>query len=941
MFLNTSYNNTYISNGNQNSISPNNSQSVNNIDNSCELQYSDVEKAISLLANNKTSGSDKVIAEQIKHGGLMLYSALFDILKTVWSKQQMPAAWKQINVTPLYKGKGEKSLLDNYRPVAVIPVIARIYTKIITEKISEITEGKLMECQNGFRKERGCRDSIFVIKQAIEKAKEFKSSLIIGFIDLRKAYDSVIHQQLWKILKEFYTVPEQLIQLIKDIYTDSTTSYKSGSVLSAPSVSKRGLRQGCPLSPILFNLYINYTLSQILPQLPGQVEMDTLERRERLHWTRDNRGKTTRNVMPLGQYADDIAVISKTARDLEESLRILDENLSKAGLDISIQKTEIMHVNPTTTVDRSPPIVKLRETALKTTTKFKYLGTLINDCNSLEDEIIERKRKALIAFGINKAVLMDRNIQQKIRIQLFAVYVNTIITHGCETWTITKGQKKELQSLQNSLMRRMLGKNRFFSNSKLYSLMQQYNVTPVEVWIDDARLGYFGHVQRMHPQREPNQMLYSDMANAQRIKGRPPKRFRDDIYNIIKQDAQQRGDNKIIEKVFQKAANRVEWRKYRWERKKNQIENSIKSAKTTEEGNNSQKHKYTRAQMMLIYKRKVENGLEGSLNLHIVDDEQQQQIEANRQKEEQERAEQEQLRKQHEDQENRRIIQQREHEKQREKEQEKESRRVQQQKEQQERETQRREQQQAQERELNSVERETEFRKEQRKEQIKPTFIPIEKLQSIKNREEQEQKQQNQRNVLVETAKQPQQPQQSTHRRESISDLCFYDCSEDEDERSYEKPVKPRRRNAIFSTEWDLDEDKTSSTTEESQQKELKTNAQNPELKNAVELKTIADAKEVEIGFNVKSSQNSQNSSFSNKANNELFQCKTPGCEKSFASKQSLKGHTNVCGKAEHQNLLECPNEYCMNRIKDPGKKYKGINGLKRHLNSCNANQKK
>lgn len=73
-----------------------------------------------------------------------------------------------------------------------------------------------------------------------------------------------------------------------------------------------------------------------------------------------------------------------------------------------------MHINLHVRSDSFLPIIKLRE-ALKTMKKFKYIGTLVNDCNALNNELIERKSKVLIVFSIHKTVLIDRNINLKTR----------------------------------------------------------------------------------------------------------------------------------------------------------------------------------------------------------------------------------------------------------------------------------------------------------------------------------------------------------------------------------------------------------------------------------------------------------------------------------------------------------------------------------------------
>ena len=114
----------------------------------------------------------------------------------------------------------------------------------------------LPESQNGFRKGHGCADMIFVASQLVEKAREHGESLYVLFVDLRKAYDSVLRQALWKVLEK-YGVPEEMLNVVKSFYEGMHAEVRVGSTVTDRFEVQNGLRQGCTLAPTLFNIYFS------------------------------------------------------------------------------------------------------------------------------------------------------------------------------------------------------------------------------------------------------------------------------------------------------------------------------------------------------------------------------------------------------------------------------------------------------------------------------------------------------------------------------------------------------------------------------------------------------------------------------------------------------------------------------------------------------------
>ena len=118
---------------------------------------------------------------------------------------------------------------------------------------------ELPDVQSGFRKGRGTRDQIVNICCIIKKAIEFQKNIYFCFIDYAKSFDCVDHNKLWKILKEM-GIPDHLTCLLRNLYECQEATVRTGHGTTDWFQIGKGLRQGCILSPCLFNLYAEYIM---------------------------------------------------------------------------------------------------------------------------------------------------------------------------------------------------------------------------------------------------------------------------------------------------------------------------------------------------------------------------------------------------------------------------------------------------------------------------------------------------------------------------------------------------------------------------------------------------------------------------------------------------------------------------------------------------------
>src|SRR5574340_268198 len=166
-----------------------------------------------------------------------------------------------------------------YRTIALISHANKVILKILQARLQQYVNRELPDVQAGFRKGRGTRDQTANICWIMEKAREFQKNIYFCLIDYAKAFDCVDHNQLWKNLKEM-GIPDHLICLLRNLYAGQEATVRTGHGTTDWFQIGKGVRQGCILSPCLFNFYAEYIMrnagleeAQLESRLPGEISI--------------------------------------------------------------------------------------------------------------------------------------------------------------------------------------------------------------------------------------------------------------------------------------------------------------------------------------------------------------------------------------------------------------------------------------------------------------------------------------------------------------------------------------------------------------------------------------------------------------------------------------------------------------------------------------------
>ena len=155
------------------------------------------------------------------------------------------------------RGNGKEC--SNCRTIALISHTSKVMLKILQARLQQYLNHELPDVQAGFWKGGGTRDQIANICWIIEKAREFLKNIYFCFIDYAKAFDCVGHNKLWEILKEM-GIPDHLTWLLRNLYAGQEAIVRTGHGTTDWFQIRKGVCQGCILSPCLFNLYAEYIM---------------------------------------------------------------------------------------------------------------------------------------------------------------------------------------------------------------------------------------------------------------------------------------------------------------------------------------------------------------------------------------------------------------------------------------------------------------------------------------------------------------------------------------------------------------------------------------------------------------------------------------------------------------------------------------------------------
>lgn len=461
----------------------------------------EVIEGIKKLKAEKCPGPDGITNEAIKIGSKYLAHPLTQLFNSILDSGTTPFQWSESNMILLYK-KGDPTDIGNYRPISLLPTLYKLFSSIIEKRISKRIEEHQPIEQAGFRRGYSTIDHIHAIEQIVEKYNEYQKPLYVVFIDYRKAFDTIRHSSIWTALIS-QRVEHKYIEIIKYLYNNCTSRVKLETT-GPPIPIRRGVRQGDPLSPKIFIAVLEMVFSK-------------------LNWERKGLNINGNFINHL-RFADDIILLSESAKEMESMIHSLKTMSYEVGLEMNLDKTKIMSNSI-----KHP--IYLDEKPLEYVDSYIYLGKQISFGKQNNELEVERRISgAWKKFWSLKDILkgtMPINLKKK----LMDTCLLPSITYGCQTWKYTLRVKNKIRSCQRS-MERSITNVRKIQKIPHNVIREKTKVIDALDFSQKLKWRWAGHVARMSDDRWTCRLtLWRGPAGIRR-KGRPVTRWDNDIIKI-------------------------------------------------------------------------------------------------------------------------------------------------------------------------------------------------------------------------------------------------------------------------------------------------------------------------------------------------------------------------------------------------------------------------
>ena len=329
-----------------------------------------------------------------------------------------------------------------------------------------------------------------------------QKDVYICFIDYTKAFDRVKHFKMIECLSEI-GIDDKDLQIISKLYWEQSACVRTESGMTSDFKIKKGVRQGCVLSPNLFNLYTEKIFREV-------EDMKGI-----------NIGGVNINNL---RYADDTVLLAEDPMFLQALLTAVNEKGKPYGMEMNIIKTKSMVISR----KKSAPKISISVEGkpIQQVDRMVYLGYMATEDGKCDKEIKRRIGIARTAFESMAKILTSRNISIELRSRIAKCYIWSTLLYGAETWTLTKVTSDKLEAFEMWLYRRMLRISWKEHKTHADVLHKMKTKRSLLNTIKKRKCQYFGHIIRGDGIQR---LLMEGRINGRRGRGRPRTMWTDNI----------------------------------------------------------------------------------------------------------------------------------------------------------------------------------------------------------------------------------------------------------------------------------------------------------------------------------------------------------------------------------------------------------------------------
>ena len=489
---------------------------------------------------NSAPGKDGVRLIYILQGGQIIIDKVVELIQFMFEHDA--DEWEEVLklglVIPLFK-KGDRNNANNFRGVVLLAMGSRVLGRIAADRLRIWSENLhlLDDDQSGFRKDRSTADVTQIMYRILEDTEDLVRRLeakgepltdddrpAARLLDLRKAYPRVNKPALWRILEKYGMGPK-FLRVIRDLHETTFYRIKSREGESDEWITERGLREGGPSSPPLFNIFHQVVMRQANLARKRKAEETGLEYGIHYNWVpgscfpnkaRWEKGNSEAKRIKISQglFADDTTVIGKK-RELEQGVREVKNVMNKFEERNNEDKEEFLDFGK------------------EESRKIRVLGCLMG----WKEDTNNRIKKAGNAWMKVKNRLKGTRISKSLQARIIEACIESTMLFDCQTRTWQVGEIQKMQRCMDKKYRHIWSKKTkppLFQmqeeEKNMQDIRNELKVKTLRYKIEKRVLQRIGHVMRMDDSRMTKAVTLGWMEDLERTDKVPGKKRKTVLY---------------------------------------------------------------------------------------------------------------------------------------------------------------------------------------------------------------------------------------------------------------------------------------------------------------------------------------------------------------------------------------------------------------------------
>lgn len=437
----------------------------------------------------KAPGLDLLSVEMLR-GNIVATELFYKLIQNVFLTNDVPKQWTMTITQPIPKKSNPRST-DEYRCITLCSLGYKCYT-IMLQQILIPFLPKFRDYQHGFLPNRSCDDEVFILKRILEERWNFGLPTYLLVLDFAKAFDTVNIHLLPEILRK-HGVPHFLINRLVEACLQETSCIRWEGKKTVTVNKSVGVKQGCPIAPLLFNLVLDAALSQLQQTMLMKYNVNLFlgEPEQPIHFP-----------MVLA-YADDTTLLVQSLGEARQLLSEFIPAMAPYGLTININKSGVLLKDPTRQILIPPNLkvnfqdfctMQVKEIELPFIKTCKILGVGVNDNMHRRASIRGRCLSTVRLLKSIMPMLKSLRAPLEVLIRLYHSIISPSMLYGVKCGSMSITNERSLMNREIQMIRDLISiATQKPRNASFYKLLTGKTINRK---VSVLRLRYFGHVSR-------------------------------------------------------------------------------------------------------------------------------------------------------------------------------------------------------------------------------------------------------------------------------------------------------------------------------------------------------------------------------------------------------------------------------------------------------------